>query len=197
MELAPSPLLVAATVAGPDLHSGAVGGARPGHVKAETGPDPHDGAVGVEGPLLVAAAVAVVDLHPSARRRGEAWHVEALVAVHLQFPIGQRGPLLVATPVTVPDLQQRAVGGGRPWHVEAAIGAHTSQDPGRPTATTAAATIIGQAPAILEPVEAGLIGDAQREAGAAAVQCRDGAGGVLTGARALRLGGLLDASPQD
>ena len=142
MGLAPSPLLVAAPVAGPDLHGGAVGGAGPGHVEAETGPATNDGAVGVEGPLLVAAPVAVVDLHPGARRRGEARHVEALVAVHLQFPVGQQGPLLVCPAVAVPDLQQRAVGCGHPWHVQTPIGAHTSQDPGR-TAATATVTPFG------------------------------------------------------
>ncbi len=151
MELAPSPLLVAAAVATPDLHSGAIGGARPGYVEAETGPDPHDGAVGVESPLLVAAAVTVPDLHSGARRRGKAWHVEALVAIHLQFPVGQRGPLLVATPVTVPDLQQRAVGGGRPWHVQAAIGARTPQDPGR-TATPATTAVTSRRDAGLDSV---------------------------------------------
>ena len=97
--LLPGPLLVAAAVAGPDLHGGAVGGASPGHVEAETGPATNDGAVGVEGPLLVAAAVAVLDLHPGARRRGEARHVEALVAIHLQFPIGQEVHCWFAAPL--------------------------------------------------------------------------------------------------
>ncbi len=104
MELLPGPLLVAAAVAGPDPHCGAVSGASASHVEAETGPDTNDGAVGVEGPLLVAATVAGPDLHSRARRRGEAWHVEALVAVHLQLTIGQGGPLLVRAAVAVPDL---------------------------------------------------------------------------------------------
>jgi len=127
--LAPSPLLVAATVAGPDLHGGAVSSAGASHVEAETGPATNDGAVSVEIPLLVAAAVAVVDLHPGARRRGEVRHVEALVAVHLQLAVGQGGPLLVHPAVAIPDLQQRAIGRGKPWHIQAAVGAHAPQDP--------------------------------------------------------------------
>jgi hypothetical protein len=68
MELLADPLLVAAAVAGLDVHGGVVGGASPGHVEAETGPAPNNGTVGVEGPLLVRAIVAVPDLHPGARR---------------------------------------------------------------------------------------------------------------------------------
>ena len=52
-------------------------------------------------------------------------------------------------------------------------------------------------PAVLEPVEAGLVGDAQREVGAAALQRGDRARGVKARTGALRLGGVLDADPQD
>ena len=199
MGLLPGPLLVAAAGAGPDLHRGAVGGSGAGHVEAEAGSAADDSAVRVEGPLLVRAAVAVVDLHPGARRRGMAWHVEALVAVHLQLTVGQGGPLLVGAAGAVPDLQQGPVGRGRPWHVQAPVRAHSPQYPGRTPTTTATTTaaVVGQAPAVLEPVETGLVGDAQGEVGATAVQRRDRAGGVLTRARAGRLAGRLDTGPQD
>ncbi len=192
MQLLAGPLLVAAAVAGPDLHRGAIGSASAGHIEAEAGLATDDGAVGVEVPLLVRAVIAVVDLHPGARRLGVSRHVEALAAVHLQFTVGQGGPLLVRTAGTVIDLQQRAVGRSRPWHVQAPVRAHSPQRPGR-TPTTAP----GAAPAVLKPIETGLVGDAQREVGATAIQRGDRARCVLAGARALGLGSLLDAGPQD
>src|SRR5579884_4041560 len=108
-ELVTDPLLITATIAGPDLHCRAIRGACPGHVEAEAGPATDDRAIGVEVPLLIAAAVAVPDFHPGARRRREVRHVEALIAIHLELAVGQVGPLLVAAAITVPDLQQRAV----------------------------------------------------------------------------------------
>src|SRR5690349_17952031 len=106
--LLPGPLLVAAAVTGPDLYRGAIGGARPGYIQAETRLPTHHGAIGVEIPLLVGPPVAVPDLHPRARGCGVVGDIEALIAVHLQLAVGQRGPLLVGPPVAVPDLQQRA-----------------------------------------------------------------------------------------
>ncbi len=139
MGLLPGPLLVAAAAAGPDLHCGTVGGAGTGHIQAEAGLAADDGTVGVKGPLLVTAAITVVDLHPGPRRRSMTRHVKALVAVHLQLPVGEGGPLLVAAAVAVPDLQQRAVGCGRPWHIQAPIRAHSPQNSGRTTTAAAAA----------------------------------------------------------
>ncbi len=83
MGLLPGPLLVAAAVAGPDLHSSAVGGASASHIEAEAGLSSHDSAIGVEDPLLVCPSVAAPDLHPGARRRAVVRHVEAHVAIHL------------------------------------------------------------------------------------------------------------------
>src|SRR5579883_988100 len=81
--LLPGPFLVAAAIAGPDLHRGAVGGTRPGHIKTETGLAAHHGAISVEIPLLVGAAVAVPDLHPRACRGGVIGHIQAFIAIHL------------------------------------------------------------------------------------------------------------------
>ncbi len=192
----PGPLLVVAACAGPDLHRAAIGGASAGHIEAEAGLATDDGAIGVEVPLLVRAAVAVVDLHPGARRLGVSRHIKALAAIHLQLTVGQGGPLLVRAAGAVPDVQQRAVGRSRPWHIQASVRAYAPQHPGRtPTTTTTTAT--ATAPAVLEPIEAGLIGDTQREVGATAIQRRDRARCVKARTRTLRLAGTLDAHPQD
>src|SRR5579883_2644415 len=79
--LLPGPFLVAATVAGPDLHRGAVGGTRPGHIKTETRLAANNGPIGVQVPLLIGPAVAVPDLHPGSRCRSVVGDVEALVAI--------------------------------------------------------------------------------------------------------------------
>ncbi len=198
MGLLPGPLLVAAAGAGPDLHSSTVSRASTGHVEAEAGLASDDGAIGVEGPLLVRAAVAVVDLYSGARCLGMARHVEALVAVYLQLTIGQGGPLLVCAAGAVPYLQQRPVGCGRPWHIQAAVRSHSPQDPSRTAATAATpAGATTATPAVLEAVETGLVGDAQREVGATAIERGDRARCIKAGTRTLRLGRLLDAHPQN
>src|ERR1700758_758362 len=97
------PLLVIAPVAGPDLDSGPVGGASPGHIEAETRLATHNGAIGVEGPLLVGSPVAVPDLHSGTSRGGMIGHIEALIAINLECAIGEGGPLLVGSSVAVPD----------------------------------------------------------------------------------------------
>ncbi len=192
------PLLVATAVAGPDIHPGAVGRACTNHVEAEAGLAADDRAVGVEGPQLVRASVAVPDLHLGACRRGMAWHVEALVTIDLQLSVRQGGPLLVRATIAVPDIQQGAVGRDRPWNIQATVRTRSPQNPGRPaTATTTATTVVREAPAVLESVEAGLVRDAQREIGATAIERRDRTGFILAGARAIGLGGLLDTRPQD
>src|SRR5579884_554893 len=106
------PLLIATTVAGPDLDGGAVGGALPGHIQTQPGLHPNHRAIAVEGPLLVRPPVAVPDLHTSTCRPVVVEHVEALVAIDLQLAVGERRPLLVAAPIAVPDVQERAVVGG-------------------------------------------------------------------------------------
>ncbi|HZR42196.1 MAG TPA: hypothetical protein VFB12_18895 [Ktedonobacteraceae bacterium] len=156
----PVPLLVAAASASPDFYRGAVGGATSIHVEAQTRLAAHHRAIRVEIPLLVSASVAVPDLHSGACCRGVIGHIQTLVAIHLQLPVGQGGPLLVGSTVAVPDLQQRAVRRRLSWHVQAAVGAHSPQDPSCTTATASTATVVGQAPAILQAVEAGLIVDA-------------------------------------
>ena len=64
---------------------------------------PGDGAVAVEVPLLVGAAGAVVDDDRRAVGGASAGGVEALVAVHPQFPGGGADPLLVRAGVAVVD----------------------------------------------------------------------------------------------
>src|SRR5690349_15429784 len=61
--LSESPLLVALSVAGPQLNLGAVGGSGARDVKAQSGLDTGDGAVGVDVPLLVGLPVAGPDDH--------------------------------------------------------------------------------------------------------------------------------------
>src|ERR1022692_4138884 len=191
--LLPGPLLVAAAVAGPDLHRGSVRGARAGHVQAEPGPAADDRPVGVEVPQLVGATGAGRYIHPGARGRGVAGDIEALAAVDLQLAARQVGPLLVRAAVAVPDLQQGPVGRGQAGHVQAAVRADAAQHPGAGTGT-AATGVVADSPAVLEPVEPGLVGEAY---GPVAVEGRDRAGGVLAGARSRRLGGPLDPGPQD
>src|ERR1035438_8602416 len=192
----PSPLLVAAAVAGPDLHRGSVSGARAGHVQAEPGPAADDRPVGVEVPQLVGATGAGRYIHPGARGRGVAGDIEALAAVDLQFAVRQVVPLLVRAAIAVPDLQQGPVGGGEAGHVQAPVRADAAQHPGAGTGTAATTTtgVVADSPAVLEPVEPGLVGEAY---GPVAVEGRDRAGGVLAGARSRRLGGPLDPGPQD
>src|SRR5581483_10192374 len=92
---ATGPLLVVATVAGPDLHGRAVGGAVAGDVQAQPGLDPDHRAVGVHLPLLVGAGGAGGDVHPGTGAGGVAGHVQALGAVHRELVARRQRPLLV------------------------------------------------------------------------------------------------------
>ncbi len=124
------PLLVAAAVARPQLHGGAVGGRAAGDVQAQAGLDAGDRSVGVHPPLLVRAAAAGPDLHPGAGGGGVVGDVQALVAVDGQLVGGRQRPLLVGAVPAVVELKLGAVGLAAAHHVEAAAGRDAAQGAG-------------------------------------------------------------------
>jgi hypothetical protein len=104
-------LLVGLAVAGPDVGQSAVGGARTGHVEAQSRLDAGDGVVGVELPLLIRPAVAVPDLDLRARNGLVVEDVQALrAAVDGELVRGGVRPDLVERAVAGPDVQLGAVG---------------------------------------------------------------------------------------